>query len=99
MSTARDPALMAELSRRLATALGGKRFSDEDAKRVAGLHPQHEVDAPLQVQAEVQPFRHEPRRRWKIEPLRQQRIDAYPGKNDEDNDDRDDLPTKVLDHD
>ena len=62
---------------------------------IVGLDAEHEVDAALQVEAELELLLHQPAGRRQVVARREDRIDPQPEEHDEDSEDRDDLPAKV----
>ena len=54
------------------------------------------MDAAFEIETELQLFVHQPARRIDAVMRRDDRIDADGGKDDENRDDRDQLPTEVL---
>ena len=64
-------------------------------QRIVGLDAQHEMDAALQIQPELELLVHQPARGRQVIARRQDRVDAEPEEDDEDGEDRDDLPAKV----
>jgi hypothetical protein len=66
---------------------------------VVGLHAQHEVDAPLQVQTELELLLLHPAGRRDVVIRREDRIDADAREDHQHGDNRDEFPANVLVHD
>ena len=66
-----------------------------EPQRIVGLDAQHEVHAALQVEPELELLVHQPAGRRDAVARRDDRIDADAREDDEDGEDRDDLPAKV----
>ncbi len=62
------------------------------AQGVVGLHAQHKVHAPLEVETKLQLVIQQPLRRRQFVAVGQNRVDPDPEEHDEDSDDGDDLP-------
>ncbi len=68
----------------------------DQAERVFGLHAQHEMDAALQVQPELQRLVHQPGGLGDAVALRDERVDADRREDDEDGEHGDDFPAKIA---
>ena len=64
-------------------------------QRIVGLDAEHEVDAALQIESELELLVHQPARRRQMVARGQDRIDPEPEEHDEDGENGDDLPAKV----
>ena len=67
-----------------------------NAQGVVAVHPHHQMHAALEVEAELQLLGHQPRRGRQAEALREDWIDPHGGKDDDDGEDCESLPAKVL---
>jgi hypothetical protein len=75
----------------LLAARGGRR-----PQRLVRVHTQHQVDAALEVEAELQRLAAQPRSRRQVVAVGEDGIDAEQEENDEDADDRENFPADVL---